>query len=404
MQPLKEAPVKAFGNDQVVKMLESWLERARTHGQIAFAAIIACENLQHVVSDYAGAFQLSFAANWGLDTVKYQLMARTHARHTEPFESPNQGSADKICYDISAGPACYDFVVWLALAEMNRRIQGAPAPLKVGFKMLDNPSERARHEAHRAKFYNNVIFPSLAFVGAVGDVEASKAPTMDKYTMRPIVELCKAGHPVPRFTPPTEAVVKVTKDLFEKDLRSPVTVTLREVKGRWEHRNSNMTAWLKFAEYLEEKGERVIFIRDTDFAGEKIAGYETYALAATDVHVRMALYESAKCNAFVSNGPWALAAFGSRPWIMFVEVDPMSVFFPETPQWWYQCNGISHGEQLPWSMRNQLIVWKRDDYENLVEGWEQLYPLLDSEVSEYGNDLFMLHNNPQGAFVFGEAK
>src|SRR6185369_14877560 len=123
---------------------------------------------------------------------------------------------------------------------------------------------------------------------------------------------------------------------------------------------------LKFAQYLEEKGERVIFVRDTDHAAEKLPGYQIYPAAAKNVQTRLALYERAKANLFVSNGPMVLSLFGSRPWLLFVETDPMSVFFPETPQWWYQWQGI-HNEQFPWSKPDQRIVWKRDNFENIVE-------------------------------------
>ena len=383
MLALKEPSERATGNEDVIKMLESWLKRAKEHGQIGFAAIIAAENLRHVVSDYAGSMQLAFALNWGIDTVKYQLLARTHSQHDNEFESPNSTQADRICYDISAGPACYDFIVWLVLAEINRRMHGAPAPLKVGFKMLSTPSERALHDKERAPFYKNVIFPSLALVGAVSDVESTNAPTMEKYTLRPIVEFARAGVEVPLLTAPADEVAWVQRFLYGgTDRRAPIVITLREVKERWEHRNSNMTEWLKFSEYLEQKGERVLFVRDTDRAAEKIAGYQICPAASKDVRVRMALYEAAKCNLFVSNGPMVLSLFGSRPWLMFVETDPMSIFYPETPQWWKQYQGLDRNGQFPWSKPNQRIAWKRDNFENIVEAWEKLYPLLDSNVLE----------------------
>ena len=381
MRPIPKPVLRASGNEDVIKLLEAWLKRAKEHGQIGMCAIVAVENLKHVVSDFAGTLELVFAANWGLDTLKYQLLSRTAMVHQATFDTPKGDEANKICYDISSGPACFDFLVWLVLAKMNMIKEGAKGPLRIGFKMIDSPSERIKHDKHRAAFYKNVIFPSLSFVGAVTDAEAANAMVVEKYTLAPIVDLARQGYEVPLFSVPAEEAAWVDRFL-SKDPRPPIVITLREVKDRWEHRNSNMAAWLKFAEYLSECGERVLLVRDTDTASEKIPGYDICPAASKDVRVRLALYERAKCNLFVSNGPFILSLFGTRPYLMFVETNPMSVFFPETPQWWKQWQGIHAPEQFPWSKPTQQIIWKRDNYENLVEAWDRLYPMLDSEVLE----------------------
>jgi len=372
MRPLGEPIRRATGNTECILLLERWLERAKSHGQIAFVAVVACENLKHVVSDYAGSLELAFAANWGMDTAKYQLLARAHGRHEEPFQADNVNAADRICYDISKAPACYDWIAWLVLAEMNRRREGAPAPLKVGFRMIDTPEEKTLHERERARFYKNVIFPSLSFVGAVADADSNTAPAIEKYTIRPIVELANKGEEVPLLKPSQSAIAAIERFLYSSDdKREPITITLREVKGKWEFRNSNVDEWLKVADYLQNKGERVIFIRDTDHAQERITGHRICSPASLDVHMRLALYEAAKCNLFVSNGPWMLALHGSRPWLMFVETDFMSPFFPETPQFWQQWHGVHHA-QFPWSLPTQRIIWKRDNAKHIIEAWEQL--------------------------------
>ena len=97
-----------------------------------------------------------------------------------------------------------------------------------------------------------------------------------------------------------------------------------------------------------------------------------------DACIRLALYEAAKCNFSVSNGPWMLQLFGTKPWLMFVEVSPMSAFFPETAQFWQQWHGINPGlnEQFPWSKPTQRIIWKRDDASHIIKSWEELKPLL----------------------------
>ena len=45
MQPMKEAVRRADGNDEVIKLLERWLSRAKEHGQIGGIVVVAAENL-----------------------------------------------------------------------------------------------------------------------------------------------------------------------------------------------------------------------------------------------------------------------------------------------------------------------------------------------------------------------
>ena len=367
-----QAPIRrADGNTECVMLLERWLKRAKDHGQMAVVAIVASDGYSHVATDVAGCVELVFPISWGLDTVKQQLRDKSNSKHEEKFTSPNPLSSDRIAYDVSVGPACYDWISWLVLAEMNRRRQGGPAPLKVGFRMIDSDEERVKHARDRESFYKRVIFPSLCFVGAVADDASSDAPALNQFCMRPLVELCNRGVKVPLLVPPEEAVESARNLLYATDRRAPVTITLREVEDRWEFRNSNTQEWIRFARYLESTGERVVFIRDTGKASDPIEDFQTCPLASTDVRVRLAVYEEAKANLFVSNGPWMLALFGSRPWLMFVETNPMSPFFPETPQFWKEWHGIHH-DQFPWSRSDQRIVWKRDNYETLVDSWEQL--------------------------------
>lgn len=384
MHEIKPLEVKAQGNAEVVAMLERWLERAK-QGRIAFGVVVVCESPIHAVSDHAGSMGLTFAANWGLDTAKLIIMENMHSRHMVP-EPKSFGGSDRVCYDVSKGPACYDFIAWLMIAEMNRRRAdkanpgSAPFPLKVGFKMLDTPEEREKHEKLRAGFYEHVIRPSLAFVGAVEDPASCDAPVLDRYTIAPVVEFSKAGEDVPVLQPSTDAVEAIREYLGNGG--SPITITLREAPY-WEYRNSNIPEWIKVAEHLESKGERVIFIRDTAKAMEPIPGHETCPAASLDLDTRLALYEAAKCNLFVSNGPWMLGLHGTRPWLMFVEPNAMSPFFPETPQFWTQWHGISPAlnEQFPWCRADQRIVWKRDNADTIIKAWEEL-PILEIEHAQ----------------------
>ncbi len=381
MLPVKPTTVKADGNAEVVTMLEQWLERAK-QGRLAFAVIVAAENPIHVMSDHRGTMQLAFAVNWGLDQAKHLLMINMNSRHEMP-EQAELGS-DRVCYNITKGPACYDFIAWLIIAEMNRRRAGAPAPLKIGFVMNDSDEEREKHRTLRQNFYDGVIMPSLALIGAVSDQDACNAPQLDRYTLRPIVEYARAGEQVPLLAPSADGLAAIGEFLRQTTGgQAPITITLREAPYT-EYRNSDMTEWLKAAEYLEASGERVIFLRDTARAMEPITGFATCPAASIDLDTRMALYESAKCNMFVSNGPWYLALFGTRSWLMFVETNDMSPFHPETNQFYLQWHAVNPhlNEQFPWSKPTQRVVWKRDNAKNIIAAWEKLRPLLQEQTLE----------------------
>lgn len=372
MLPIRPSAVKATGNPEVVAMLKRWVERAE-QGRICFGVVVMCESPIHAVSDHAGSLELTFAANWGLDTAKLIIMEKMHSRHMIPDPTGIVGT-DRVCWDVTKGPCCFDFIASLIIAEMNRRRSGAPGPLKVAFRMNDTEEERKLHAEKRQAFYDGVIFPSLPMIGAVRDNASADAPVMDRYTLSPIVEFAKAGEEVPLLKPSEDGVKAIAKYLKETtDGQAPVTITLREA-SYWEYRNSNLTEWLKVAEYLENQGEKVIFVRDTAKAADPITCFQTCPAASLDLDTRLALYESAKCNLFISNGPWYLGLFGSKPWLMFIEVNSMLPCFPETPQFWIQWHGVNPGagEQFPWSKPDQRVIGKRDNADNIIKAWNEL--------------------------------
>lgn len=386
MQPIEKKTMPGSANEKVIELFKRWLERAE-QGKLSWAAVCVSEHPTHNIVDYAGAAELTYAGYWGLDILKDKVRIDLMARYEITKTDLSEGS-QIVQYDMSQGPACFDFVAWLVVSEMNRRRAGAPAPLKVSFTMsITSEAERELHKQARQKFIDNVCRRVLPMVGAEEFEGVADAPMHKRFTFAAICEYHKRGEEVPLLKPSDDAMRAVRDYLCgEPEERSgyvyqpPVTITLREV-DYWRHRNSNLPEWIKFAHYLEAQGERVIFVRDTAKAEEPIEDFEICPSAALDIDVRQALYEVSKCNFFVSNGPWTMAVFGTRPYLMFVELSAMSPFHPETPQFWRQWHGIDEHEQLPWAKDFQRIIWKRDDFKNLVEAWEQYGPRLEHHVA-----------------------
>ena len=116
----------------------------------------------------------------------------------------------------------------------------------------------------------------------------------------------------------------------------------------------------------------MVFVRDTAKVAETLPGYVCYPHASVDLDVRLALYERAKMNFFVPNGPYGLAIFTDVPHMVPMMMDPTETYWPYTPLFWEKNMGIGEGDQWPWSGPHQRIIWgARDDCDVLIRAWEQ---------------------------------
>jgi FkbM family methyltransferase len=350
-------PGRSNGNPQVIEMLEYWVEEARK-GEIHHAALAAVKLNDQVAYDYAGVKGLEDRTQIALKTLTQELEMLRQARLIGP-RNMNLG-ASYIEYHLTGTPICWDFLIWLVDAEMTRRRLKAPPPLRVAFTREDELDKVGRD------FFENVFRPLLPLIGAVEDPDAIGGRHKPMYVPYDIVLASRAGEEVPRIGAPDTARETMAGWLHDVE---PVTITLREAP-HWTHRNSNLEAWLKFAGDLERSGENVVFIRDTYRATEPLEGFATCPMAAWNVGLRMALYEKAKYNLFVSNGPAGLALFGDRPYLYFNNARKDKNYAPNNPEWWMKSQGIKEGESWPWALPSQKLIWKQDSYENLCEEWE----------------------------------
>jgi hypothetical protein len=364
MQPIP-ANFQASGNKECVALMERWLEYAQ-QGKVRYIGIVGCENPGHANMEYAGSSGCEFAANWGYDLLKRALM-----RPSELNSSDGEHlGANYACYDLRRAPISYDFSCWLIAQEMKRIRMGDPPPLRIAF--LAPLKDRVMTPKDDIML-ENVLVPMVSMVGGVIDPKAGGSQErMNFYCPRPVVEAARNGEEVPRLKPRPEAMERAQKII---NGRPPVTITLREA-AHDSTRNSNMEAWLRFAAELQEEGERVIILRDTAFSDEPLPGFETCPAASRELHLRGALYEQAKCNLFVSNGPFGLALFGTAPWLYINDISE----YPGTvngAEMWREYIGVEPGDQYPWASPVQRIVWKNDEYENIRAAWDEYAPLLE---------------------------
>lgn len=357
------------GNEQVVDLLNKWLSFAK-QGDMRFAAIIGCRTSEDVVTDCAGAQGTEFAAYFGLDEMKHNLA--THLKNRSiAIKDPQNADPSCWVYSIAQWTVGYDFFQWLVNAELVRRREGAPAPLKVHFYAgQDGDWSKALNNFPRKQMFDKVCRPMVALLGA----EESDKPNgryldhVQAFSYTPVIKAYKDGIELPKFSAPEWARAKVAEKFGD---RRPVVITLRETELH-RYRNSNIPEWLKFATWLKDKGEDIVFLRDTRLAEEPLEGWETYPEASTELEIRMALYEISRICFFGSNGPFGLVTISDIPWICIYPLDNSKSYKYNNPDVWAKSMGIKPGEQFPWCRPDQKIVLKHDTFDNLVEAWQEL--------------------------------
>ena len=353
---------RAAGNKECIQLLRQWLREAKKGKMSHVAMAIALEpNLMYTQSVGSIAFQPDICD--ALDALRHKIKNMIDDRWA-PID-PNV-TADHVTFSTSAHNVGFDFVPWIISAEMNRVRKNAPAPLKVAFYGKQQPGVSLPDI--QIQMMRNVIGPLVQAIG--GEVDKVVGGRGDfSITCNEIVAAAKAGETVPKFRAPPLAAAAM--DALLDGIPQPVTITLREAK-HYTNRNSNMEAWLKFAKDLVAKGEEVIFVRDTAKAEEELENFSTMPVASQNTHMRIALYERAKFNLFVANGPATLNWHLDTPFLFFSEMDPdhKNTYEPCWPEWWPRRMGIEAGEQFPWFNPRQKIVWQQDTYENISAAWE----------------------------------
>ena len=374
MRPGEHAPVP--GNSAVVQMLELWLEEARK-GNIGWCALVSAEYPSLKGWGFAGIADLQ---RLGLEAFgvpleeiqksEYGLFGEISSKwrnRTLPTR-PDLG-ADHVVYNLAQAPIGWDFLPWLVDATMTMRREGRPGPLKVKFWFgRDGQIDIGRYR----RMFNNVFRPLLPLIGAVEEAGETLGRHKEVYTLRDIVSAVRAGEEVPMLQA-SEVARELVRNWFPD--QRPVTITLREA-DHWPHRNSNMEAWVRFARDLQMKGERVVFVRDTAKTEDPLYGFTLCPAASVNIDVRMALYERAKCNLLVSNGPCGLCLFAPMPYLYFLANDENDPHPPNKPGAWMRMNGMEDGSLLPWAGPHQRFVWETDSYENLSAAWEEFQPIL----------------------------
>lgn len=255
----------------------------------------------------------------------------------------------------------YDFITVLVVARMAMNRAGKTGPIKFVFSGSPGGNKDTGMSMFaRKQMIDNVMRPAMPFFGAVED-PSLKTDRIYTPSYRAIAEGYWRGEKVPK--------IRIGADRDPRKL----SITLRECDYSTV-RNSNLDAWVKFAERRKADGYNVVIVRDTAKAESPVPGFEICPEASRDLHARILLYESCACNLGISNGPMGLNWFTDNPFINIVPFGHFPGYNPATPQWWTHSAGITPPEQFPWFHDNQRIEFgKMDTLDNIEAAWAAHY-------------------------------
>lgn len=286
----------------------------------------------------------------------------------------------KVVYDLDVAPGSFDFMCSMLNIE-NYRVECGYSRVKVNLKPGSKEGFRPvdvidiGHD-QKNQMLNHVVRPLLgmfameecgpiekpnALIGAI-EGEAEGVVSFP-YSPRPSVEHFRETGKLARYEASAEATAWARENFADR----PYVITLREA-AYWPQRNSNIDAWLRFAETLDR---RVIFLRDTAKAHEKITAYETCPEASIDLNKRLALYRQAEMNFFVTNGPAGLAHYSADiPYLNFFKEAPG--YHCYDPEWLKDYIGLEPFGQLPWATPRQRMIYADDTFENITEAFNTM--------------------------------
>ncbi len=327
-----------------------------------------------------------------------------------PGEAAGTGHL-RFFYDLDVAPVTFDFVSYLAGAEMERRRLGLGA-IEVIFVPGRNQGVRGEFAEYdsvvnadsRHWRVRNLLLPILALLPSVkshricasrdeaDELTGSSAVFPADYRVflprypakRLVHDLAAAGAAVfPMLRAPVHAR-RIAEAFVERVAhgRKVVVVTLRKY-GYTPARNSKIEVWRAFADSLNPEDYVVIFVPDTEAVMRAdftpVGEHPICEAAAWNIEIRMALYEIAWLNMGVMQGPMELCWYNeSARYLIFLNVGNSDVsteaIISESGQPLYR--------DLTFAKPFQTIVWSDDDLAALSQSFAASIPRLQAGLSQ----------------------
>jgi hypothetical protein len=164
--------------------------------------------------------------------------------------------------------------------------------------------------------------------------------------------------------------------------RRLVAITLRRY-SYMPARNSNLPAWVAFARGLDASRYCPVFVPDTNDTTEglpkELRDFLVFPEAAWNVPLRMALYERAFINLGVNNGPMGLAWLNARVCYATLKIETADV--PQSSLGFIRSFGFEPGKSLPFATPVQEWVWEDDTEEVIAKAFQRLSERIEADDS-----------------------
>jgi hypothetical protein len=307
-------------------------------------------------------------------------------------------------YDLQVAPVTFDFLWFLAAADLERRRLGLESVHVVIVPGSHDGVRRERDDyelvidatARQARIQNILIqacrvLPSCdGLTLATSRAEAAFLRSVVARHILPVdYELALPVFPGPHsclqaahqgqhgiacLRAPAEELRTVDAWLkAHAGTRRVVTITLRRY-GYMQRRNSNLPAWVAFARGLDASRYCPVFVPDTNDTIEglpkELRDFQVFTEAAWNVPLRMALYERAFVNLGVNNGPMGLAWLNARVCYATLKIETADV--PQSSLGFIRSFGFEPGKSLPFATPVQEWVWEDDTEEAITKTFERL--------------------------------
>jgi hypothetical protein len=338
-----------------------------------------------------------------------RAIAGSAAQRRRPRGSQPQSDILFAFYDLGVAPITFDFLWFLAGAELERqrRAQASvhavivPGP-RDGLRKENPELERLLDPVARRARIASMLVPACALLPTLSGVTVAS----NREHAAALVEAAAGAvfparyePALPRYPGPqqplraareTGARIGVLRaaaaDLRAVDAwlaahgcdRRVVTITLRAYPYV-PARNSNVAAWAAFAKSRQSAGYSVVVVPDTEqcFAGvpPDFAGLPVFYEAAVAVGLRMALYERAYLNLGVNNGPMGLCWLNERT--RYITFKILNDAVPHTRAEYMEFLGFETGRSLPFASPWQRWVWDEDELPVIEAAFEEMTAGLD---------------------------
>jgi hypothetical protein len=321
-------------------------------------------------------------------------LKKTNRRLKAIFFKEKKDAADYITavYDLNISPITYDFAYFLAAAELfalkNKKRGFIVLFVSQGDDQIVNEKYRSAVDEENMKWrFENIILPLMGIYPAcIGHSILPKGSDTSEAIKGKLLYPEFYSERFPAADYHREVYTSTTKFLgfsasiqgkryieswkkFNKIIGKTVTITLRQYNYD-PTRNSRVDEYVKFAQFIREKGFTPIFVPDTNACFEhdpRLADFIVFEAPCWNLGIRMALYEGADLNFSSLNGTSAIAILNrNAASITMTQLVPGSKHMSiET----YTKIGISVGQKTFNFFEDhlQILSWADETFENMCE-------------------------------------